>query len=401
MTHGRPTLNPRIAHMGPSLIREIFDAAPPGCLNMGLGMPDLPVPAVAVEAALAEIQRGLAPYPPNAGWPSLRAAVARGYQVMGAEGAHVGRWLSADGVVVTSGAQEALFVALSALVGPGGAIAVPDPGFPGYAMIATVIGAEVHPYRLEARDGFRPTWSAIEASLRPETRTVVLNSPGNPTGASADPAELQRIASGLAERGLTWVSDEIYDRYVYDGPFASLSRWSEAGIVVGGISKTANAMGWRCGWLVAPPSIATQVTAIHQTVCSCAPTPGQAAALATLRALAGDGPGLGELLANLQRFRTRRDRAVRVFVGLGLEVAPTDGAFYVFVHVDPWIDDHDEVEFCRRLIREQELIAIPGRAFGHAGRGWIRLAYTSEDIEEGARRLGLALGVSPPEGQEG
>jgi aspartate/methionine/tyrosine aminotransferase len=162
-------------------------------------------------------------------------------------------------------------------------------------------------------------------------------------------------------------------------------------VVVGGISKTANAMGWRCGWLLAPASAVVTVTAVHQAVCSCAPTPGQAAALATMRALTGEGPGGEEFRQNFERFRDRRDRAVAALSSLGLQLAPTEGAFYVFAHVAPKLADENELQLAFRLLEQEQLIVIPGRAFGDRGRGWIRLAYTVDDVEEGVRRLGAAL----------
>ena len=184
-------MNPFRSQLGrleKSLIRQIFDAAGPGAINLGLGMPDLPVPAVVADAVAREAATRRAAYTPNAGLPELRQLVG--------EGAGVG----GEGVIITAGVQEGLFCVLASLAGPGDEILVPDPGFPAYAMIATVLGASVTRYDCGADSSFRPTADAIAARLGPRTRAVIINSPGNPTGAVCD--DVDGIADLLRRRGI-------------------------------------------------------------------------------------------------------------------------------------------------------------------------------------------------------
>lgn len=386
---------PRLAALQPSLIRRVFDAAPVGALNMGLGMPDLAAPAIALEAAAAALATGRAPYTPNAGAPALRQAVARLYQSRAAAGRAAPAWASAEGVVITAGVQEGLFVALTALCSPGQALLVPAPGFPAYAMIAQVLGLRVRSYDSGPAAGFVPTASAIEAALAPDVAAVILNSPGNPLGSVASAAQLQEIAALLEAHQVPYVSDEIYEDYCWEGQPASVAAFSQRGVVVGGLSKSANLMGWRLGWLLAPPQSAQPLIATHQVVCTCASSLSQAAALPVVEALAG-GPGAEQLQRNLEVFAQRRQRAVEALARYGLRHAPAQGAFYLWVDVSPHLaQGEDDIDLCMRLLREQALIAIPGQGFGgEVGRGFVRLAYTCHEVEEGIARLARGLGLS-------
>lgn len=385
--------DPRFGELRPSLIRQVFAAAPPGCLNMGLGQPDLPVLPPLVDAVSAEVATGYAPYSPNAGRAPLRQALADMLSQWRAEGAEVAPWASAASVIVTSGVEEGLYVALSAFCGPDTDILVPDPGFPAYAMIAACVGARVRTYACGAAEGFAPSAEAIEAALTPQTRAVVVNSPGNPTGVVADPEQLEAIAALLRRRGIPYVSDEIYDRYVYTGPFVSVSAFSDFGVVLSGLSKTANMMGWRLGWLLAPEASASTLTRIHQAVCTCASTLAQAAAQAAAQGLAAESGEVKEAMArNVAIFAQRRLRALSALDAHGFSYAPNAGAFYLFVDVrDRLRDGEDDLGLCMRLLTEQKLIAIPGQGFGEAGRGWVRLAFTCAEVEEGVRRFAAAF----------
>ncbi|MEO1270230.1 MAG: pyridoxal phosphate-dependent aminotransferase [Myxococcota bacterium] len=387
------TFRRSLAGFGPSLIRAVFDAAPSGALNMGLGMPDLEVPPSVIAAVQQELTTGRAPYSPNAGRPQLRAEIASLYQSWSQE-VGAATWIAPEGVIVTAGAEEALYVALASLCEPGDEVLVPDPGFPAYAMIARCIGAKVQTYPLDPETGFRPTASALLEALTPNTRAVVLGSPANPTGVMVEPEELELIALALASAGVPWVSDEIYDRYTWSTPFVSPGRFTDQGMVVGGLSKSASMMGWRLGWLMVPAGQAQIPTAVHQSICSCASTLSQAAARAAVTALMGQGPDAGYMDQAREQFRDRRQRMVHGVEALGLRYAPADGAFYLFVEVAAHTDE-DDVALCHRLAREQALIAIPGQAFGPRGSGWVRLAYTCEAVEEGLARLARGLGIGP------
>lgn len=356
---------PQLGRLQKSLIRQIFDAAPPGAVNLGLGMPDLPVPAVVADAVAREAATRRAAYTPNAGLPALRELVGEGAGVV------------AEGVIITAGVQEGLFCVLAALAGPGDEILVPDPAFPAYAMIATVLGVDVRRYACGAQLAFRPTAAAIEDALTPRTRAVVINSPGNPTGAVC--VEVDEISELLRRSGVPWVSDEIYDAFVWTGAHQGFP--TDAGFVLGGLSKTANLMGWRLGWVIGPPEWAPPLTNVHQTVATCASRLAQVAGIVALTQAAD------EIAANVAVFRGRRDAVAAQLSGR--RHAPLDGAFYAFLHVDT-----DDLALSYALL-DRGVIAIPGSGFGPAGRGWLRLAYTTAAFQEGVDTILATVAGEP------
>jgi aspartate/methionine/tyrosine aminotransferase len=389
-------LHGKLEGLQPSLIRSLFDAAPKGAIQMGLGMPDLPVPQAISDAAMREAQSRRAPYSPNAGWGGLREKIVEMYARWAKRGPELGSWYHPEGVVVTAGAQEALYTALASLVGPGDDVLVPDPGYPGYGMILQTLGARAVPYRLTPEDEFRPTVKALGAAITNATRAVILASPSNPTGVITDIYELRAICDFLQGLQIPWVSDEVYDRYTYNEIFASPSAFSEGGIVVSSLSKSVNLMGWRLGWLIAPREHGPGLTRVHQAITTCASTLSQAAASEALDGMMERGAASAEITENLAKFWDRRDKAVGAIERLGLRHAPADGAFYLWVEVAPTLEAHklppSDLELAWDLVRNHGLVIVPGRAFGAGGEGWVRLSYACDRADEGLRRFAKGLG---------
>ncbi len=184
-----------------TLIRQVFDAAPPDAINLGLGQPDLPTPPNVCLAGLDAICRGRTGYTSTAGDPDLRQAVAERYGPFAA---------GAESVLITVGSQEAMFVSCLALVDPGAEVLFPDPGYPAYETVARLVGAEPVGYPLRPETGFRLLAEDVEGRLTSKTRLVILCAPSNPTGACPDREELRSVTDLLEARGIPWVSDEIY-----------------------------------------------------------------------------------------------------------------------------------------------------------------------------------------------
>ncbi len=379
----------RLTTLNKSLIRGVFQAASPGAINFGLGMPDLPVPAPVREAVATDAGVGLAAYGPNAGAVELKDSIEQLYTHRRAIGHGHGAWLKSAGTIVSAGAEEALFVAIATLTSPGDEILVPDPGFPAYAMIAQVLGLNVRTYRALAEDNFRFRAAAVEQALTPSTKVVVINTPNNPTGHVASASELEAVCDLLASRKVPWVSDEIYDHYTYTGAFTSPSRFSSFGIVVSGLSKSANMMGWRLGWLIVPPQDAERFTFVHQTVCTCASTLAQRGAIAALEWIREGG-----FYPQLSVFRGRRRRLLSGLTALDIKCAPSEGAFYVFADLRDALGGRDDVAFAMQMAQTPGLISVPGSGFGQEGRGFFRFAFTTVQIEDGLERLGQALARS-------
>ena len=360
-----------------TLIRRIFDAAPPGSINLGLGQPDLPTPPGIALAGIEAIASGRTAYTSTGGDPVVRDAIARRYP-------HVAR--GGAGALVTIGSQEAVFVSVLALAGPGDEVLVPDPGYPAYPVLARLAGAEAVSYPLRPERAFRLDAEDVARRLTDRTRLVILCSPSNPTGAIDEDDELSRLARILGERGVPYLSDEIYAHFAYERPATSISRHAPGeGLVVSGLSKDVSMTDWRIGWAVGPEEIVARLVACHQYVVTCASSISQAAALAAL-----SPEGDRERARILETFRRRRTVMLEALRAIpGLPVTPPDGAFYFFVDVRA---RGGSMELAERLLARR-VITIPGEAFGPGGAGFLRLSYaaTEEDIRAGVEALGREL----------
>jgi aspartate/methionine/tyrosine aminotransferase len=361
-----------------TLIRRIFDAAPPGSINLGLGQPDLPTPASIALAGIDGIAHGRTAYTSTAGDPGLRAAVARRYP-----------WCAAGpgNVVITIGSQEAVFATMLTLVGGGDEVLVPDPGYPAYPVVARLVGARPVPYPLRAERRFRLDPADVLGRLTERTRLVVLCSPSNPTGAIDRAEDVASLAGELARRDVAWLSDEIYGGFCYEGIAPSPSRTApEGGIVVSGLSKDLSMTGWRIGWVVGPEAAVSRIVAAHQYLVTCASSISQSAAVAALTPEAE-----AERRRYLEIFRARRALMFSELSEIpGLPVVRPDGAFYFFVDVRRF---GTSLDIARGLLERERVITIPGEAFGPGGAGFLRISYAAPDdaIREGIRALAREL----------
>jgi aspartate aminotransferase len=361
-----------------TLIRRMFDAAPPGSINLGLGQPDLPTPEPMRLAGIRAIEDGHTRYTSTAGDPELRAAVAATYP---------GHAEGADGVAITSGTQEAMFAAFLVLLDPGDEVLVPDPGYPAYATVARLVGACPVSYPLRPDRRFRLDPEDLLGRCTARTRAAVLCSPANPTGAVHRADDLSLAVDGLARRGVAWISDEVYAGFCYEGELpVPRSIRPEGGVTLGGVSKDAAMTGWRIGWAAGPTALIRPMVAAHQHLVTCASSVSQRAALAAFTP-----EGRAALAVLRERFVARRRRmAERLAEIPGIEWSEPDGAFYVFVRI-PGCRDSEALAL--DLVRRSGVITIPGVAFGPGGEGWLRLSFAAaeDDIDRGVRAIGAAL----------
>ncbi len=360
-----------------TLLRQIADLADANCINLGLGELSFPTPKAVVEGVAREIGRWPLGYTPNAGLPELRSLIA----------ARSGSEVDPDRVCVTSGSEEALFLALAVLVDPGDEVLVPDPGFAAYSKIVRLWGGVPVTYTLSAEDGFGLRPEAVEAVLTPKTKAIVLNSPNNPTGAIYAVEEIHRLAELLSERGIVPISDEVYREIAYgETQPASILSWAPSAIRVDSLSKSCAMTGWRLGWCVVPPELIKPVIGVHQLAVTCASSVSQRAAMIALGGEADE-----EKKRNLEALRQRRDSALRhLRTDLALPVIEPEGAFYILVDVSSLRERRGtSLEIAIRLASEHRLITIPGAAFGPGAEGYLRLSFAGDPAEfaEGVRRL--------------
>ncbi len=360
-------------------------------INLSAGEPDFATPEFIARAGAAAIEDGKTRYTPVPGLPELREAIARTLaDVHGAE-------TRPDGVVVSTGAKQALFNALFVLTGPGDRVMVPVPYWTSYPQMTHLARAEMVELRGPEERGYRVGPEELEAAWDPSVRVLLLNSPSNPSGAVYRLEELEAIARWATERGVWIVSDEIYARlcYVADrapGLLDLPAELRERVVVVNGASKAYAMTGWRIGFSYADPELTSKMAALQSHITSNAATPSQHAAIAAYTATPEQD---AELQAMADAFRRRRDRVVELLEahlpGTG-RVAP-EGAFYLFIRADPWYDDArpDSVALCTWLIEEAEVALVPGSAFGDDRYVRLSFAASTDQLEAAFQRLGRAL----------
>ena len=368
----------RLRGIEKSLIRQLFDRAPPGSINLGLGEPDLPTPDVIRRAAVRAITDEQNGYTSHAGLPALREHIAAGYPELG---------LTPDRVVLTAGSQEALYLALMTLVDEGDEILLPDPGFVAYPTIVRMAGGQPVYYRLPAAQDFGFDEEQFRRSLTSRTKVVVCISPSNPTGRTISRDQLAAMAIALTGTDVYMISDEIYRELYYstESP-ESIASFYPNTIVIGGVSKSLSMTGWRLGWLGGDDDFIKAALVLHGYVTTCASTISQKAALA--------GAWTPEADSARQEareiFRARRDYLLDLIRNqLKLPAVTPDGAFYAMVNTSAFGNSLKVAE----ALLDHGVITVPGSAFGKESEGFLRVSFCADRpvLAEGVRRIGDAL----------
>jgi aspartate aminotransferase len=367
----------RLRGIQKSAIRQLFDRALPGSINLGLGEPDLPTPDVVRREGAriaAEEQNG---YTQHAGLASLRERVAADYPQLS---------LSPDNVVITAGSQEAMYLALMTLIDEGDEVLLPDPGFIAYGVITRMAGGRPRFYKLPAARGFGFDAEEFRRALTPRTKVVVAISPSNPTGRVLSREDLSQMAEALRGTGAFLVSDEIY-RDIYFGAErpASPSEFYQRAVVVSGLSKSMSMTGWRLGWLCGEAEVVRSALVLHGYVTTCASAVSQKAALA-----AWTDEAARARASIRQTFKERRDFLLaRIESELKLSAVAPDGAFYAMVDTSA---HGTSAEVAERMLAAR-VITVPGGAFGAESEGYLRLSFCAgiDALEEGVRRMKQAI----------
>jgi aminotransferase len=376
-------------------IRRIFDEATrleqngSDIIHLEIGRPDFDTPLHIKQAAKAALDRGEVHYTANAGTLSLRRAIANKLR------RDNGLDYDPEGeIVVAVGASEAVFLALTAFLNPGDEVLVPALGWMNYTTASGLVDASVRTYPVSGNNGFRVWAAEVEHQVTPRTKMLILVSPGNPTGAVIDANELVALA-GLAQRhNLLVLSDEIYEKIIYDDAqhvsIASLSGMRERTIVVNGLSKAYSMTGWRLGYLATERELAAPMLKAHQYITTSATSFAQAGAIAAL-----DGPQ--DCVASMvAEFKRRRDLLVPALNQIpGVVCQMPRGAFYAFPDLSAFGMSSDELTWY--LLREAGVAVVPGPTFGAAGEGYIRISYANsyDKILAATERMTQALGKLP------
>ena len=361
----------------------LYDSAPPGSINLGLGEPDFPTPEVVRREAIRVIREEPITYTTNAGILALREKVAEYHTEYHRD--RLASPFTPESVCVTSGAEEAIFDVMMTILGPGDEALLPDPGYIAYPAIADIANADVRYYTTPATGRFTFDRESFARAVTDKTRLVVLNSPSNPTSRVISRDDLQFIAERLGGSNAYVLTDEIYrDLYIDERP-ATISEFYERTIIVSGLSKMMSMTGWRIGWAIGPNEVIDHVTVMHQYVSSCVSAITQKAALA---AFTDEGRrATTEMRDELRKRREVMARAIEKEIKL--PYVQGEGAYYIMLDVSMY---GPSMETAMALLDER-VITVPGSAFGSEGEGFLRLSYSIEApmIEEGIRRMARGL----------
>lgn len=360
----------RVEEMDISGIREVFEAASEDAINLGLGQPDFPTPEHAREAALTAIQDGLADsYTSNKGIPELRDAISERYA------ADNDQEIDPENIITTAGASEALHIAIEAHVEPGDEVICPDPGFLAYEQLILLAGGKPKP--VELREDLTLDPAAVEEAVSDQTALFIVNSPANPTGAVQSKDDMKEFARIADEHEVICLSDEVYEKIIFEGQHHTPAEFAESDRVVqvSACSKSYSMTGWRVGWVTASSERIERMLRVHQYVQACASAPAQYAAEA---ALSGPQEPVEEMVS---AFEERRNVLLDGLEDIGLKTPVPKGAFYAMPHVpDGWTDQ----------MLENDVIVVPGEAFGSSGEGQARISYatSTEELKEALEIMG-------------
>lgn len=366
-------LNRNLTPLKRSAIRVYSNLAreTPDCAMLTIGEPDFDTPEAIKLAAMAALNDNQTHYAPNQGTLALRQAIAEFETARG-------NAASADNVLVTIGACNALFTALFGILNPGEEVIVPTPGFGLYETIATIAGAKTVPLDV-TKTGFQITKEALEAAITPKTKAIILNSPNNPTGVVLSEESLANVKAAVLGKPIFIISDNVYSQLSYIDTCPDLSLDGDLKdqlILCQSFSKPYAMTGWRIGYLTCPAYVMDRLLLLSAAEITAVPTFLQEAAVTALKT---DPAPMREA------YRRRRDYVCRRLEEMGLSFPEPEGAFYVFVDIRKFGIDSDT--FCTRMIREGKVAAVPGACFG--AEGYIRLSYcySDEELKKGLDRM--------------
>ena len=371
-------MNPLVTAIPPSLIRAINARKRADDIDLGLGEPTLRPDPAPFHAAAAWVAEHGCPYTGNAGDEELRERIVARYGA--------GRFTGAAEACVTVGSEEALYLAIKGLLDPARDEAlIVEPCYLAYPKICAMEGVPHRMVALSGDDGFRPSAERVLAQVRDSTRLIVLNSPGNPTGRVWPAEELAALARGLhgRERPVYVLADEVYrELYYTPEPPPSVARWHPHSLIAGSLSKSSALTGLRLGWLIGPEEVIAAAVKVHQFVNTAASTYSQRVALEIFREPA-------RLESHRRWYRDARGSLLAAATRFGVTVVEPEGAFYALARLPEPLGG-DSLAAAERLLEQERVVTVPGRAFGESGEGWLRLSWAGppDVVSEGLRRIG-------------
>ncbi|TDA30028.1 MAG: pyridoxal phosphate-dependent aminotransferase [Archaeoglobi archaeon] len=362
----KPSATLRISAIAKQLAKEGKDV-----VDMSVGEPDFKTPQRIIDAAYRAMNEGKIFYTPTKGIPELLNAIAEKMRKENAVPA------TADNVIVTPGAKYAIFEAMMCLIEDGDEVILLDPSWVSYEACVLMAGGK--PIWVPHSEGFCD--APIEEFISSKTKMIVINTPSNPLGVVYDREFLKKVSDLAVDKNLLVMSDEIYEKIIFEGNHYSLAGFDgmfERTITINGFSKTYSMTGWRLGYAVAPKWIIEKMNVMQSHSVS---HPTSFVQYAALEALKMDESFIKQMVSE---FKARRDMIMKKLDELGIKYAPPKGAFYIFMNVG-----RDGDKFCEEFLKREFVALTPGSAFGVAFKNWVRLSYATsrERISEFLKRL--------------
>ncbi|MCU6792515.1 pyridoxal phosphate-dependent aminotransferase [Paenibacillus sp. WQ 127069] len=380
----------RMDKLIPSGIRKVYEKAfameraGETVLHFESGRPDFDTPEYIKRAVIESVQEGDVFYTSNFGTNELREAIAEKLQRENNVA------YDPSEVLVTVGLSEAVFDVLCTILNEGDEILIPDPVWMNYINVSRLLGAVPVSYRLTEENGFQANLEEIRRKVTAKTKALVIVTPNNPTGGVLSEQTLKGIADIAISNDIWVISDEIYERLIYDGEkhisIASLPGMKERTFTMNGFSKAYSMTGWRIGYVAAPKEMIAALNKIHQHNTICSPSFVQKASVIALR---NETTEVADMVKEYQR---RRDYAVKAINAIdGLSCLCPKGAFYIFINIKQL--PMTSAEFAEYLLTIAKIACIPGDVFGAGGEGYLRMSFADsyENIVEGCRRLKKAV----------
>ena len=353
-------------------------------MDLGGGDPDFNTPQHIEKAGIESMQSGFTHYVASSGLPELRKAIAR--KLSQDNGVEVD---PDKGIIVTPGGKLALYATLLTLINEGDEVILPEPAWVTYRPIVQLGDGVTVPLSLTAENGFQLTAEALNSLITPRTKAIVLNTPSNPTGKVMTREELEIVAEAARQNDLYVVSDEMYEKIIFDGrehvSIASLPGMAERTVIINGMSKAYAMTGWRLGYLAGPVQIVKEIGKIQEQTATCAPSFVQVGGIA---ALEGPQEPVARMTAEYER---RRNFFIDMLNDIpGVTCFKPEGAFYAFPKFDLGMSS---IQLAELLLEKARVAGTPGSAFGEAGDGHVRFSFATspEVLETSARRIKEAL----------
>ena len=365
--------------MPPSGIRRIMEQGfqLPDAIHLEAGEPDFDTPEHIVNAGIHAMQSGCTKYTPSAGFVSLREAII--------EKARKENQIDAliENVIVTTGGVGGLTSAILTIVQANDEVLIPDPGWPNFFSAVALAGGIPITYSLDPGNGYLPSMDELRTRISRRTKLMIINSPSNPTGAVFPPEVMRELVEFAVEHDIYLMSDEVYERFIFEGEHLSPARICEDGRVISifSLSKTYAMTGWRVGFVIADKKIINLMKKLQEPLTSCVSSISQMAAENALR---GPQTCVSEMR---ESYRARRDLAVKKLESSGASFHVPNGAFYILADISE--SGLDSQTFAQELLTQMKVAVAPGTAFGNVSKNSVRISLATEKTQllEGLDRM--------------